>query len=488
MSRYSILVSGLICLATVTLHAQAQTTSNTGKLQLKLVEDLLHGIVGEKVDVKCILYNSSKEKIKNIKVTIEGPGRYRVYWTGLDVKAAQGRWGGEQHWTLGWTPKQPLRGSFVMRAEVDGHDSITVVPAKGNVVIDSQRRTLIDNIFQLSGPGSQQTKTCKWYDEDEKLHTLNLTASCSKRERIHPRWRATRIESHVYTIQLSLDGKNIGDIRDEKDWLEDSSIGRSKRIKRIRESGDAKKLTKLVSGIYIQCKLERGDPDTRAREGSLLITLVGNSRPHANLSRPARQTKAGPQKQNVEEPQVGSIAYLDYKNGIRDLVFGMGRSGIKHLVLKDAENSSTKVSIYRRTDGLSLFGQPLKWYRCSFFENRLYHVYMNTYERWFADKPEPMPRKFTEIYNNLVEVFGKPNKEIPVVDSQGKKINAERIWHGERVELSYYVELVQNRKGIDWEHIAYLTLKVTSLPIDHDRKLHTDGVRKKAVLGEKDGL
>jgi hypothetical protein len=73
-------------------------------------------------------------------------------------------------------------------------------------------------------------------------------------------------------------------------------------------------------------------------------------------------------------PAQGSLAYLDYKNGFRDLRFGSGPQ--KDMIPTEVESD---LKIYRRvSDEMTIGGATLDQIRYAYYKNKLIHVLLRT--------------------------------------------------------------------------------------------------------------
>jgi hypothetical protein len=90
--------------------------------------------------------------------------------------------------------------------------------------------------------------------------------------------------------------------------------------------------------------------------------------------RPPEPAPAAQQNVVSREPSQGSLAYLDHKNGFRDLKFGDPPRA--EMVLKEESGDSKYYA--RPTDDLSIGGAHLSQLVYSFYKNRLQAVRMTT--------------------------------------------------------------------------------------------------------------
>jgi len=121
----------------------------------------------------------------------------------------------------------------------------------------------------------------------------------------------------------------------------------------------------------------------------------------------------------------GSLAYLDAKDGFRDVRFGIASSSMDNLVLvqEDADNKSKTFT--RIGDELMLDDVPLETIEYTFFEDRLCQVVM----KWkviSTDEqiPRPQPTKIPVV---AASVYGKPTRR-----TQNKDENLY-VWRGRKV-------------------------------------------------------
>jgi hypothetical protein len=125
---------------------------------------------------------------------------------------------------------------------------------------------------------------------------------------------------------------------------------------------------------------------------------------------PAAQPNVAPR-----EPSTGSRAYLDYKNGFRDLHFGDPPKG--GMVL--TEDGGDSKFYARSSDDLSLGGAHLSSLVYNFYKNRLHAMRMTT--KGLIDS-----RALLEV---LSQAYGTPSR--PNRFMEGYR------WHGSKVTIMY---------------------------------------------------
>jgi hypothetical protein len=126
------------------------------------------------------------------------------------------------------------------------------------------------------------------------------------------------------------------------------------------------------------------------------------------------------------EPSPGSLTYLDYKNGFRDLQFGdPPKAG---MVLRE-DGGDSKYYV-RPSDDLSIGGAHLSQLIYGFYKNRLESVWMAT--KGFIDS-----RALLEV---LRQAYGPP--------SQPNQFMEDYQWFGSKVTVSYKKNPITNNADV----------------------------------------
>lgn len=93
----------------------------------------------------------------------------------------------------------------------------------------------------------------------------------------------------------------------------------------------------------------------------------------ARPPKPVAKRIAKPSK-TAPSPNPGTVQYLDYNNGFRNLVFGQQESSMTNLVLKFVDATRQLRTYALEDDALVIEGTPLKSIEYSFFKGRLFQV------------------------------------------------------------------------------------------------------------------
>jgi hypothetical protein len=126
----------------------------------------------------------------------------------------------------------------------------------------------------------------------------------------------------------------------------------------------------------------------------------------------------------------GTLAYLDSKNGFRDVNFGMAVADLPGLALV-SENPTHHLKTYTRSgDDLLVGGVPLKSINYVFFEDRLCEVVL----RWNLNTPEATLRTppSSSLAAYCAELYGPPTRHTA---SRQKEQTTQYIWRGHDNEV-----------------------------------------------------
>jgi len=151
---------------------------------------------------------------------------------------------------------------------------------------------------------------------------------------------------------------------------------------------------------------------------------------------PPQPVKAPPQP--VKAP--GSINYLDFKNGFRDVVFGQQESSIGDLVLKTQDEQRQVKTFTRSGELLLLFGVPLKSIEYSFFKGQLYLVSIKWRIEQKDDAQTPSP--VVTLAPFCASLYGPPSFRTIEKDP------VELKWSGQQVELTMSESVVHGVRDL----------------------------------------
>lgn len=130
----------------------------------------------------------------------------------------------------------------------------------------------------------------------------------------------------------------------------------------------------------------------------------------------------------AKSPAVGTPAYLDAKNGFRDLSFGQNESDFNNLVLV-SKDDNRPTTVYTRTgDVLDLEGVPLEKIEYVFFKGQLAKIRL-VWTATYPDNTFPSPPS-TRIAAQCSKLYGKPRRDLV------KKDSIEFGWAGQKVNIS----------------------------------------------------
>lgn len=127
----------------------------------------------------------------------------------------------------------------------------------------------------------------------------------------------------------------------------------------------------------------------------------------------AKPKAAKPAKEKVAK--LGTPAYLDAKNGFRDVTFGMTSDRIPGLVLLEEDASHQLKTYTRPNEDLQLGKLPLTKIEYTFFENKLCQVTLY----WNLTYPASTLRvpPTTDLAGNCARLYGHPAKRSTTKDS-----------------------------------------------------------------------
>ena len=142
-------------------------------------------------------------------------------------------------------------------------------------------------------------------------------------------------------------------------------------------------------------------------------------------SKSSRSVKA-PQPKPVITP--GSVKYLDYMGGFRDVVLGLKKSSFTNLVLKTQDDQRELMTFTRPDEELSLGGIPLEGIEYKFFKGQLYQILV----KWRVEQKDPVPGTppVVTLAPFCASLYGPPRRR--VINKDGTELR----WSGRRVELT----------------------------------------------------
>jgi hypothetical protein len=123
----------------------------------------------------------------------------------------------------------------------------------------------------------------------------------------------------------------------------------------------------------------------------------------------------------------GTSAYLDLKNGFRDVAFGASETSFNDLVLIDAEQAQQLKTYTRTSDVLSLDGMPLESIEYTFFKGQFFRVTL----RWKIEHPESpeFEPRINDLARDCSDLYGHPRQLTRREDG------VYFVWRGRKVEI-----------------------------------------------------
>ena len=143
-------------------------------------------------------------------------------------------------------------------------------------------------------------------------------------------------------------------------------------------------------------------------------------------------------KDSIPEP--GSIDFLDYKNGFRNIHFGDGQSVLgatRKCSITAIKNSDSKMTMCSRKDEFKkLLSQQIGYIKYEFYDNKLFRISIRLV--WCKERMEKWASGVTlnscppppDMYSSLKDVWGEGKKLQK--DHRSKTI----VWTGKFVEAS----------------------------------------------------
>ena len=128
-----------------------------------------------------------------------------------------------------------------------------------------------------------------------------------------------------------------------------------------------------------------------------------------------------------KETRLGTIGYLDSKNGLRDVTFGVASDIVPGLVLVEEDEGKQLRTYVRSNDDLSLGDMPLTKIEYTFFEDKLCQVTLY-WNLTYPDNTLRMPPT-TELAGQCTMLYGRPAKRSTTKDS------TYYVWSGKKVGL-----------------------------------------------------
>ena len=181
------------------------------------------------------------------------------------------------------------------------------------------------------------------------------------------------------------------------------------------------------------------------------------------------------------EAAPGSIKYLDFKNGFRDVVFGQKEASLTSLVLKRQDDARQLKTFTRVGEEMSLGGVPLESVEYNFFKGELYQIVI----KWRIEQKDPAmqaPPAVT-LAPFCASLYGPPKYH------SLRKGGTELRWRGRRVELTLTETIipgVPDRINGGWARAP----AATGLMVSESIALRKAVTAMLASMGEyrKDGL
>ena len=123
----------------------------------------------------------------------------------------------------------------------------------------------------------------------------------------------------------------------------------------------------------------------------------------------------------------GTIAYLDSRNGFRDVMLGEKESSIANLVLKSQDDAHQVKTFTRSGDELSLEGVPLESIEYTFFKGLLLEIQL----KWSLEHREGAPGlpPPSEVPVRCTALYGPPTR------SEVSRASSEFVWRGRQAQL-----------------------------------------------------
>lgn len=124
----------------------------------------------------------------------------------------------------------------------------------------------------------------------------------------------------------------------------------------------------------------------------------------------------------------GSIKYLDFKNGFRDVVFGQQESNLTSLVLVKEDVLRQVKTFTRAGEELSLGGVPLESVEYNFFQGQLYQVVI----KWRVEQKNPALESAPAVTLApfCANLYGPPRRHVI------RKTGTELKWRGRQAVLT----------------------------------------------------
>lgn len=158
------------------------------------------------------------------------------------------------------------------------------------------------------------------------------------------------------------------------------------------------------------------------------VPPVTKKRPHPRTNRVARVTTSKPRPVKLaKEIRPGTIAYLDAKNGFRDVTFGEPETKIAQLVEASRDEARQLKTCTRLNETMSLHGVPLERVEYKFFRGELYAVEIE-WQVSHADAVLNRPPA-TDLSVRCASEYGPPRRH------RMTKEGTRYIWRGQRVQL-----------------------------------------------------
>ena len=178
----------------------------------------------------------------------------------------------------------------------------------------------------------------------------------------------------------------------------------------------------------------------------------------------------------------GTAAYLDLKNGFRDVVFGTPSGSFNDLVLKDRDDAAQTATYTRSGDVLNIGGVPLQEIDYTFFKDQLAKIAVK-WKLEFATNDFSTPPS-SGLAANCTELYGRPR------ETQKQRESAQYVWSGQRVNIQLSeIKLpgVAAPGGGSWAIAPVTTgqMVIRSIPLSQDMDVY---ISSQSAPGNRAGL
>lgn len=132
-------------------------------------------------------------------------------------------------------------------------------------------------------------------------------------------------------------------------------------------------------------------------------------------------------KKTAREAQAGTSAFMDKRNGFRDVTFGAAETNVSNLLILRRDDASRLRTYTRTGDELSFEGVPLNAIEYTFLDGRLAQILV----KWnieCSNSVVDMPPS-TDVSVKTSRLYGRPKKY------SIRKDGSEYLWRGRSVEI-----------------------------------------------------